>query len=155
MRTHCPIENSFLRIILSLFYFWKYKRISNNERSKTMPWLPMYYQCRPADVSSFFWEMRLLWRYGRRKAAFLDFAMLKHKSFPSRFLSMIKIAWDILVITCMAWFRRRRDYNTGVLFGTCLCLSSVSIIKNLQHLITLVGMYCQVFWSLNRYFRKN
>ena len=51
----------------------------------------------------------------------------------------------LLVIACMAWYRRRRDYNTGVRFGTCLCLSSVSIIKNLQHLITLVGMYCQIF----------
>ena len=50
----------------------------------------------------------------------------------------------LLVIAWMAWYRRRHDCNTGVQFGTCLCLSSVSIIKNLQHLITLVGMYCQV-----------
>ena len=51
----------------------------------------------------------------------------------------------LLVIACLALYRRRRDYNTGVRLGTCPCLSSVGIIENLQHLITLVGMYCQVF----------
>ena len=64
------------------------------------------------------------------------------------------IILSLLVIACMAWYRWRRDNNTGVSIGTCLCLSSVSIIENVQHLITLVGMYCQVFWILNRYFRK-
>ena len=37
----------------------------------------------------------------------------------------------LLVIACMAWYRRRHDYNIGLRFGACLCISIVSIIKNL------------------------
>ena len=54
----------------------------------------------------------------------------------------------ILILACMAWYRQRRDYNAGVPFGTCLCLSSVSNIKKLHHLITMVEMHRQVFWIL-------
>ena len=35
----------------------------------------------------------------------------------------------LLVIACMAWNRRRLDYNTGICTGTYLCLGNVSTIK--------------------------
>ena len=62
--------------------------------------------------------------------------------------------WTLLVIAFMAWYRRRRDYNTGVRSRTCLCLSGVSIIKNFSILSLCWACIDRYFESLNRYFRK-
>ena len=53
------------------------------------------------------------------------------------------------MIQTEAWLHHR-----GTLWNVSVSKQCKHYKKNLQHLITLVGMYCQGFWSLNRYFRK-